>query len=344
MKNELNTKWNKADSYSVSHVEQGSIPSKVAFRFIPNERFKEDRRFQVATKDSIECLKMSPLEEELVARVALSKYLTVRQMIEFIQLQGFAQEESVVRDALFQLETKRVLTRYKMYAPKERDTLIFYGLNFWGMMKARRDLGISFHKGNMWYSKHEREVRGIPEDTDTDVKRILAGNQIILGALKSNVVMERFGVMETFRPMYTDPQEEKQEKVVLFRPTVNVKINESSILAYEVVRDYPSSYRELTAKIERYYKLLEHKQYLKSNYHGYTEVPQIVFCGQSLEHNRKIKKYLQERGFWNPELITILFTEDLLNIQNTKKSIYEIDEDEKLVWYELPIRGENESA
>lgn len=142
--------------------------------------------------------------------------------------------------------------------------------------------------------------------------------------------MNRYGVMETFRSL-------EQEKPALVRSTVNVEVDETSILAFDVVRTYSTSYLEAVSKMERYYQLLKDKNYLIKNYHNHKEFPQIVFVVENEEHAKMLKKYMQERGVWNLEDVTVLFTEDNLVMNHVVKSIYELDANNEKIWYELPV-------
>ena len=189
--------------------------------------------------------------------------------------------------------------------------------------------------GNRYLSYSKRKEKEVPDDTPCDVKRILVGNQIILNLLMSNTKMKRFGIMETMRAT----EYEQAETGCIIRTAANVEIDENSVLAYEVVRDTPDAYEKLLNKIERYYKLINNAEYLVSNYHGNTTYPQLIICGESLEHNIKIASYLKAQGMWRNE-DPILFTEDLLNMKRSRISIYALSENDSQIWYELPERDD----
>lgn len=42
------------------------------------------------------------------------------------------------------------------------------------------------------------------------------------------------------------------------------------------------------SKVERYYDLVNNEEYLASNYHGDAAYPQMIICGESLEHKYDI--------------------------------------------------------
>ena len=180
------------------------------------------------------------------------------------------------------------------------------------------------------------EEKGMPDDTACDVKRILVGNQIILNLMMSNTQMQRFGIMETMRA--TDL--ELAGSSCMIRTAATVKIDNTSVLAYEVLRDTPDSYEKLMSKLERYYNLIHNETYLDSNYHGDASYPQMIICGESRNHNIKIAEYLRANGMWSEEN-TILFTEDLLNMKRSLVSIYALADDNTQNWYALPERKES---
>ena len=126
----------------------------------------------------------------------------------------------------------------------------------------------------------------------------------------------------------------------MIRTAATVKIDNTSVLAYEVIRDTPDSYEKLMSKLERYYNLIHNETYLDSNYHGDASYPQMIICGESRDHNIKIAEYLRANGMWS-EGNTILFTEDLLNMKRSLVSIYALADDNIQNWYALPERKES---
>ena len=138
--------------------------------------------------------------------------------------------------------------------------------------------------------------------------------------------------METF----CAEREEKIDDGCIIRTAANIKIDASSVLAYEVVRDTPEGYIKLADKVNRYYTLLNTQDYLLGNHHGDSSLPQLVICGESLGHNKKIVKFLKEHELYKSD-DPILFTDDLLNIKDSLKSLYEI-RDEEIYWYGIPAK------
>ena len=275
---------------------------------------------------------MDDIDKAIVKEVARSKYLTSLQIFEFLSMRGFQIKRDKLRKKILKLMKYRMIQEYIILKSRAERGLHYYELDIKGYFFAREQ-GVEFHIGNRYLSFHKKMEKDIII-TPTDVKRVLTGNQIVLGMLLNGAKMKRFGIMETFVP-------EREERIAdgcIMRTAANIKIDEDSVLAYEVVRDTLESYPKLADKVERYYTLLNTKDYLVQNRHKDTALPQLVICGENLEHNKKIFQFLREKGLLR-ENDPILFTEDLLNIKHSLKSLYEITE-EGLCWYGIPKREE----
>lgn len=328
----LNTKWNLPQTYEEGEAAlllREKMPTVAAFRFIEGEKLERISYPSFSFEGKEKEKWVGPLEEELLTRVAMCKFITIRQLHEFMHLAGIQITREKVEKRVKKLVRCHVLRECHLTVPEDMNVMHNFHCYQLGRLghEFAKDLGVHFHKGNMYCA----------DDTAFDVKRILVANQIVLGLLKSHVSMKRFGIMETFRPICDDQSCYDGANNMLFRPTMNVQVDDYSILAFEVIRDDPEYYESMASKYKRYLNLVKGRQYGESNYHDYKEVPQIIYCGESLEHNRKVKKYLEEKGLWD-QGITILFTEDLLNIQDTSRSIYELTADNQQMWYELPVK------
>lgn len=299
---------------------------------------KKDEKI-VHTFSGINC---TPVEElrnlidktdiAIIEEVARSKFLTSLQIFEYVKLRGIDVKRPRLRKRILKLMKMRVLQENEMVLPDTTRGVKYYELDIKGYQLAKEQ-GVTFNMGNRYLSFSRKKELGI-QDEPHDVKRILVGNQIVLGLLLSNAKMERFGIMETMR---VEAQAQELNGCII-RTAATVKIDSESVLAYEVVRDCPDAYIKLADKVQRYYKMLQNRSYLIGNHHGDTSYPQLVICGESLEHNLKIAKYLQTEELWSTE-DTILFTEDLLNMQDSLKSIYEIKENQEICWYRLPAES-----
>lgn len=272
----------------------------------------------------------------IVAEVGRSKYLTSLQIYQYIVLRGFHIKRAGIRNRLNKLMKCRMLREYEMKSSDVVRGIRFYELDFRGFQLALKS-DVAFHMGNRFLSNRKKGELGFVECPE-DVKRILTGNMIVLGLLMNNANINEFHIMETERPIQEMPITDGS----IIRTAASVKIDEDVIL-YEVVRTSPHSMRKLADKVSRYYTLLQNKSYLKNNVHGYSSLPQLVICAESLEHARKIDTYLRERGLWREE-DTILYTHDLLHLRHSLRTLYELNEDGTLCWYSMPSKFSVETA
>lgn len=276
------------------------------------------------------------IDEAMIAEVARSKYLTSLQIYEYLCLRGYDVHRKKINSRIKKLMRYRLIQENTLCKPLTTHGIHYYEMDINGVQLANR-LGVAFHKGNWYYPYSKKVEMDIPMDTARDVKRVLTANQIVLGYLMSGARMERFGIRETFRGDDVWCCGEDLTGSMIMRTSASVWIDNESILAIDVVRDTEEDCRKIADKVRRWHNILHSEDYLENNYYGDKEYPQLVICGESLEHNLRIAAYLKEQGLWNEE-DTILFTEDLLNQRNSLQSLYEITEDGDRVWYSLPRR------
>lgn len=317
------TKLNDPNTYSriTPELEEMPIPAHTIFNVVENEEIK--RSYVQSRTTTLQELRILLDEEDItiVETIAASKYLTSLQIFEYITLRGLDVKREKLRKHLLKLMKYRVIQESMLLQPGCVKGIMYYELNYLGFLLSKN--GIDFHKGI--------QFTGISKSDDpSHIKRILVGNQIILNLLMSNTVMERFGVMETMRPIIEGSVENN-----LIRTAVYVRIDEDSVLAYDVVRDTEEGYLKILDKVNRYYQLIHNQDYLISNFHHDIVYPQLIICGELYEHNVKILNLLKDSNVYNDE-DPILFTEDLLNLRRSPVSIYELGEDNKQIWYSLP--------
>lgn len=326
------TKWNDPKTYGrmTADLAAYAVPENPIFAAREDERIEHSRvQYCMTSVDELREL-LDVVDYAIVEAVAVSKYLNSLQIFEYITLRGNNTDRPKLRKRILKLMKYRVIQENEMVSTGSEHGLKYYELDYFGYQLAL-ERGVIFHMGNRYVSFSKRREKGMPDDTACDVKRILVGNQIILNLLMSNTQMQRFGIMETMRA--TDL--EQAGSSCMIRTAANVKIDNTSVLAYEVVRDTPDSYEKLMSKLERYYNLIHNEAYLGSNYHGDASYPQMIICGESRDHNIKIAEYLRANGMWSQE-DTILFTEDLLNMKRSLVSIYALAGDNTQNWYALP--------
>ena len=326
------TKWNDPNTYRrmTAELAANTVPETPIFAAREDECIEHSHvQYCMTSIDELHEL-LDIVDHAIVEAVAVSKYLNSLQIFEYITLRGYDTDRPKLRKRVLKLMKYRVIQENELVSTGENHRVKYFELDYFGYQLAM-ERGVNFHMGNRYVSYSKRREKGIPDDTVCDVKRILVGNQIILNLLMSNTQMQRFGIMETLRA--TDL--EKAGSSCMIRTAANVKIDNNSVLAYEVVRDTPESYEKLMSKLERYYNLIHNEAYLDSNYHGDASYPQMIICGESRDHNIKIAEYLRTNGMWSEEN-TILFTEDLLNMKRSLVSIYALADDNSQMWYALP--------
>lgn len=315
----------------VSHEDQNlPLPSEPAFSVHPNERI-------VHTSQRYDGIPLCELVKHIddvaaaiIEEIGRSKYLTSLQIFQLVSLRGHSVKRPHLRKKILWLMKHRLIQENELLRSSSDKGLKYYELDMKGYHFVK-NRGVVFHMGNRYLSYSKRMEAGV-SDSACDVKRILAGNQIVIGMLMNRAKIQRFGIMETF---CVENQDQIKNGCII-RTAANIKIDDGSILAYEVVRDTFESYAKITDKVERYFSLLDNHGYLDSNHHGDVAFPQLVICGESLAHNKKIAGFLMDQGLWRAE-DPILFTEDLLNIKDSLNSLYEI-RGEELVWYRIPCR------
>lgn len=323
--------YNDPKMYEYDFIEKMELPTSSEPVFAVREGEVINHTFAGYDSASLEEVRagIDDLDVAIVEEVARSKYLTSLHVYEYLKLRGFDVKRPRLRKRMLKLMKLRLIQENEIIVPGSVHGIKYYELDIKGNLLAR-DQGVRFGMGNRYLSYRKKDEMGI-SDTPKDVKRVLAGNQIVLGLLLSNARLERFGIMETFRV----EAEQGMLDGCIVRTAATVKIDSESILAYEVVRNFSDSLDSLADKIRRYYKMVHSRKYVEANFHGDNSVPQLVICGESLDHNKKIVEFLISEGLWDEE-DTILFTEDLLNMRDSLKSIYEITKEGEVRWYQLP--------
>ena len=188
------TKLNDPNTYSriTPELEEMPIPAHTIFNVAENEEIK--RSYVQSRTTTLQELRILLDEEDItiVETIAASKYLTSLQIFEYITLRGLDVKREKLRKHLLKLMKYRVIQESMLLQPGCVKGIMYYELNYLGFLLSKN--GIDFHKGI--------QFTGISKSDDpSHIKRILVGNQIILNLLMSNTVMERFGVMETMRPI-----------------------------------------------------------------------------------------------------------------------------------------------
>lgn len=267
----------------------------------------------------------------IIEEVARSKYLASLQIYQYLGLRGFNIQRSALRNRIKKMVKFHILREYEIIRQGSDNGLRYYELGGIGFLVAREQ-GVTFHKGNQFLKEQTKIDQGIVEDP-VKVKRILAANMVILGLLRNGAAMDGFALNETIRPSQDGPIVDN----CILRTQGMFWIDEDSVFLMEIVRSTPNGMRKIADKVSRYYALVNNEAYLKHNFHGHTALPQLVICAESLEHAQKIDAYLRSKDLWRKD-DTILYTHDLLYMQNTLRTFYELTESGGQVWYSLPSR------
>lgn len=265
----------------------------------------------------------------VVEEIARSRYLTALQIYQFVNLRGLKVSMGEIWDRLIRMLRQRVIRKYELNTPDDSIGLSVFDLDHRGFQIALRR-GVAFHKGNMYISSYRKNALGLT-DSPEEIRRVLAGNAIVLGNLMNGAAFERFGIMETMRP--SDCLQAADGCII--RTAANLLLDDESFLLYEVVRNTPEAVAKLEDKVGRYYTLLHDSRYLEDNYYGYRALPQLVICGENYEHCLEVDRHLRSRGLIREE-DSILYTEDRFYRQETLQNLYELDEEGRPAWYSLP--------
>ena len=313
------TKFNDPKHYQsiFNGMSDMSVPSDAVFALKADEKIVHNNiAFNTASIEQLLDF-IDSTDIAIVEEVARSKYLTSLQILEFIGLRGINVKRHRLRKRILKLMRLRIIQENEIVIPNTLCGIKYYELDVKGYQIARAQ-GVCFHKGNGYLSFNKRKQLGI-EISPLDIKKVLVGNQIVLGLMINHAKIQRFGILETLRA----EGEGKFTNGCILRTTAYVKVNSKVILVYEVVRNCFADYEELADKVRRYNQILQNTEYLIGNHHGDFAYPQLIICGESLEQNKNIVQYLQSKGLWNSRS-AILFTEDLLNVCDSLKSIYKI--------------------
>ncbi len=327
-------KWNLAETYCCGAEELLETKSESAiYSYQPNEYIRKVIPHSTMANDMI-VAQMSSLEIEMVTRIAASKYLTSLQVYEYMRLSGCRENRDYIFRQLKKLVNRRVLQGSDLIINEKERGIMVYSLGFLGNQIAYEN-GVYMHKGIKYLSDKKKIELGMKLDDAEDIKRVLVGNQIMLGALKNRIRMEKFGFLETV----FEKSEDAYKTGAIIRTALTMRIDPENILLFEVVRNSPHAIDKLIEKTMRYCKLLSSK-YVENNTNGDCAMPQLILCGESYEHNCVLYQALCRAGFPLDD-IEILFTEDLLWMKKTKVLLYSLDCDGRQEWYKLPGRNKN---
>ena len=338
----FNTKWNYANTYMVQPYLFNHLLEVPALHYMEGEMVKEMKQ-PFNKKSEKEMMNLfDKTDQEIIFRVAMSKYLLIDQIHQYLWLSGIRISSGDICRRLRKLIMTRTIKQVEIVdSQTECKKLDCYKLDYWGGRFVFYR-GMYLHKGIKYLPYKSAKVQG-KLDTSADIKRILAANQILLNLLKDKVDMGCFGFMETLRPQTEDYDFYEKGIAPLVRPQLSVVLHQSEVLTenmaspllfcYEIVRNQPDAMDKLVEKMGRFAALDDNENYPSKNYHSYAKEACLVLCGESESHNRVIYEFLQKSGFFQSNN-KIFFTDDKL-IRKGITAVYEIKEDGVILWHEL---------
>lgn len=337
----MKNKWNDPATYACVSMQLSEANIAVhtpAFAYIEGERlvrkYPEEGFFYDEEKVKSQ---LTDIDYSILCRVAASKYLTAKQVHEFMCLEGYdevLQRRDIIEKHLQKQVKYRLLKKYELVKPGMEKGLVVYACDMHGANLAYSQ-GVYMHAGNKYLSPKRRQELGLSaEDLPVELKRCLVANQLAISALKSQLMLDSFTIRQTMRLK----TEDSYETANIVRFPLTLRIDPENILVFEVVRrNGEASYEMLENKLSRYGKLLSTGRYVSDNAYGDCAEPQLVLVGEDFEHNKELAHFLREKDPIGVEDLTVLFTEDLLHMNNTAhQSLYEITEEGERLWYEIP--------
>lgn len=275
--------------------------------------------------------RLDEVDYAIIEEIARSKYLVSLQIFQFLGLRGFSLKRTGLRNRLNKMVKYRLIREFEIRRENAEAGIRFYELDYRGFQIAQtRD--VVFHVGNRFLSDRNKEIMGFFEEA-VAVKRVLAANMVILGLLRNGAALDGFGFNETVRATAGG----KILDDCILRTQGMFWIGRDSVFLVEVARAGEYGLEKLADKVGRYYSLVNHAEYLEENAHGHVAYPQLVICAESEDHAREIDTFLRNRGLWREE-DTILYTHDLLHMDKSLRTLYELDGDGNQTWYALPSR------
>ena len=193
------TKFNDPKHYQsiFNGMSDMSVPSDAVFALKADEKIVHNNiAFNTASIEQLLDF-IDSTDIAIVEEVARSKYLTSLQILEFIGLRGINVKRHRLRKRILKLMRLRIIQENEIVIPNTLCGIKYYELDVKGYQIARAQ-GVCFHKGNGYLSFNKRKQLGI-EISPLDIKKVLVGNQIVLGLMINHAKIQRFGILETSR-------------------------------------------------------------------------------------------------------------------------------------------------
>lgn len=343
----FDTKYNDVNTYMNQFYPMDSMSAPVNFHYADGEAVKEvmQPKHRMGEHELLD--RYDKIDKEIILRVAMSKFLLADQLHQYLWLSGIRISSGDVCRRLRKLMVLRAISQIEVVDEQTEEVkLQCYKLAYWGN-KFVYYSGMKLHKGIKYLPyPTARDLDKL--DTPVDIKKTLNANQILLNMLKEKINLQKFGFMETLRPVSEVFDSYENVVAPLVRNQVSAVVETSSpkspvLLSYEVVRKNPEAMEKLVNKMKRFLALKNDWLYPVKNYHEYAKDVIFVICGESEIHNREIQDYLKEQeeltGFNK-----FIFTDDI-KVNQGDTRLYEIEEDGTITYYKLPLHeAQNEYA
>lgn len=285
-------------------INNEAIPAVSCFATHPGELslYQEVDTFPYPTViNNVVNNNITPMDKKVISLIASYGYMTSKQIKECLSLLGVTFSDNTIKSSLDRLR-KNQIVRVCKFGTDEQHTAAFmaYSLNKNGSEIAKV-LGIPHTFAPMQ-----------PAVMPSEIKRVLATNQVMLAYIKSSLNVEwmRRGQVITA----------KDDKSAVVRPSLAVGFSGDAFLI-EVVRKGNFWENYLRDKLQRYKLVVEG---WSSNSWKLSENPVIVIVGEDTEHNTAIAKIAEEVN------LDVYYTEDVLNCgSNFYHSLYQFNEKSK---------------
>lgn len=283
------------------------VPERTAFAAQEGEyrAFSQDEKADnvMATLRALERGDISEFDIQIVCLVAYHKYMTTRQLTEYMTLMGYKVKPEKVLSSVKKLCKYHILLISNFTDGERKAGFLVVSLD-----KAGSQIAQQRRVPHVPFSPYERVEEA------WRVKKELASVQIQLAWLKSGIPLDEVVTRDMIKG--------RIEEGAVVRPHVTVQLASGDVLLYEIVRSQMFWEKTLEDKLHRYAKVLSSLQ--ETDYSRKSE-PILVLCAEDEEHAAKIRALAEKAGI--PEEC-VFYTNDLNHFGELfYSSLYHFEED-----------------
>lgn len=298
-------------------MKEERIPGYPAFSVKEGEyrTFNDDEKVNnlFPTLQMIERGHITETEIHIICLVACNRYMTTRQIFEYLTLMGHETKQEKVLNMVRKLSRNRFLLISHFEDGENRCSYFVISLDKYGEQVARQR-----HVTGFTFSPFERI------DEVWTVKRTLACVQIQLAWLKSGLPVTEM----IRRPVMAD----REAAGVIVRPNLMIRLSSGEVLWYEVVRSQPFWEKTLADKLARYRMVLRDIE--RTDYDG-EETPLLILCAENEIHAAMVREVAEKSGLAEED---VFYTNDLqLFGTNFRRSLYHFNSDGKRQYFEFAL-------